>query len=388
MPKNKKSNNKKSKSKDKQNDLNVLNKKLKRSKEKLKEKEKEKEINIQINSNNKNLKCLKHLIEDSYCDYYYDSFCVFKSINEIFYLIYAKKNRSIIFYDLKENKIIIEIKKAHKKYIKSFRHYLDKINKRDLLISITGSSCNIKLWNINNYECLANIKKINKISLKSACFLNDNNNIYIITNNSSCHDCSISEPIKIFDVNGNKVKEINDIKEETYYIDIYYDNQSDKKYIITANNGYSISYDYNQNKIYNKYCSNDNEKFKNNTIINHHCVIVSNTKEIVKLIESNSVDDDFIRIWNFHSGNLLNKIKIIEFPNCMYLWNNNYLLIGCFAQTITILDLNDEKIVKKLKVEQGPQTIKKFVHPQFGECLLTQCEDKGPISLLITNKIK
>ena len=280
----------------------------------------------------------------------------------------------------------MEIKKAHKKYIKSFRHYLDEINKRDLLLSMTGSSYNIKLWNINNYECLANIKKVNRIGLRSACFLNDNNNIYIVTNNSLCCDCNRLEPIKIFNLNGNKVKEINDIKEETFYIDIYYDNQSSKNYIITANQGYSISYDYNEKKIYHKYCNNDNVKFSNNTIINHHCVTISNKNEIVKLIESNSVDDNFVRIWNFHSGILLNKIQIAEFPNCMQLWNNNFLLIGCYAQTIKVLDLNDEKIVKSLKVECGPQNIKKFIHPIFGECLLSQSEDKGPISLFIIKK--
>jgi len=44
--------------------------------------------------------------------------------------------------------------KMHKQYITNLRHYLNNINKRDLIISISAQSNNIKLWNLNNYECL------------------------------------------------------------------------------------------------------------------------------------------------------------------------------------------------------------------------------------------
>ena len=61
---------------------------------------------------------------------------------------------------------------------------------------------NIKLWNINNYECLIDIKNINKKGwMYSACFLKENNKNYIITSNYNSSDC---EFIKVFDFNGNK----------------------------------------------------------------------------------------------------------------------------------------------------------------------------------------
>ncbi len=67
------------------------------------------------------------------------------------------------------------------------------------------------MWNIYNFECLLNIEKINKKrELYSACFLNINNNIYIITSNYNWY-CK-TEPIKVFDFQGNKIKEINDSK--------------------------------------------------------------------------------------------------------------------------------------------------------------------------------
>ena len=97
----------------------------------------------------------------------------------------------------------------------------------------------------------------------------------------------------------NKIKEINDSNFTTFFIDSFYDNKYSKNYIITSNNGYIKSYDFNKNELYRKYCDNDNR--------GHFCIIINNDKKIIKLIES--VCDGNIRIWNFHSGVLLKKIK-------------------------------------------------------------------------------
>ena len=49
---------------------------------------------------------------------------MFKSINtfDILYLIYTNENKSILFFDLINNKKIIEIKNAHNKFITNFRY--------------------------------------------------------------------------------------------------------------------------------------------------------------------------------------------------------------------------------------------------------------------------
>ena len=75
---------------------------------------------------------------DKYEYYFIDNtFCVFKSINNIIYLIFANKNDSIISYNLTNFQKINEIKNAHNREIIGFRHCLDIINKRDLIISIS-----------------------------------------------------------------------------------------------------------------------------------------------------------------------------------------------------------------------------------------------------------
>ena len=150
---------------------------------------------------------------------------------------------------------------------------------------------------MNNFECLINLENVNKSGrLFSGYMLSENNTIYIIT---SCAYGN-NEYIKIFNKKSIKIKEIKESAESAYFIDFYFDINLSKNYIIVGNNGFIKSYDYDNNTIYHQY--NDNDK-------NRHCSIIINDKEeIVKLIDSSY--DGNIRIWDFHSGQLLNKIKL------------------------------------------------------------------------------
>ena len=162
---------------------------------------------IENKFNPNNIQLLNNLTKDSYSDYTLDNtFTVFNSIDNIIYLIYTNIKKSIITYNIIDNKKINEIKNAHSRDITNLRHFLDKYNKRDLIISISLSNNNLKLWDITTFECLLNLENINKSGrLFSACLLSENNANYVIT---SCAYGN-NEPIKIFDMNNIKVKEMN-----------------------------------------------------------------------------------------------------------------------------------------------------------------------------------
>jgi len=319
------------------------------------------------NLNPENIEFIIDLKIDSYCNINLDNtFNVFKSINNILYLIYTNKNKSIISYNLIDNKKIIEIKNAHNEHITNFRYYLDKINKRDLIISISKDDNNIKLWNISNFECLLDLKSIKYggCFLDSACFLNDNNQNYIITNNSSYNG---SEYIKIYDFKGNKIKEIKNSKNRTFFIDTYYDKKLYKNYIITGNFGNCKSYNYKKNKIYKIYNDNDCNC--------HDSIIINDKEEIIKLIESS--EDGNIRIWNFHSGELIKKIKVSgKSLYSIILWNNEYIFAGCEDETIKLINLKNGKVIKSLIGHNDfVITLKKVIHPIYGESLISQSND-------------
>jgi len=315
--------------------------------------------NIIINKSN-----LRNLANDCYVNEYLNNiFCVFKSINDILYLVYSTIKRSIVFYNIIDNKKIIEIKNAHNKDISNLKHFFDKIEKRDLLISISYYDNNIKLWNIINLNCLSNIRRINNNGiLYSACFLSDSNQNYFVTSNFAFGGTYV-EPIKIYDFKGNKIKEINDSNDDTYFIDIYYDKKDFKNYIITANYNYIKSYDYNQNTIYHKYY--DCESFE------HVCLIIDEKEEgIIKLIDTSK--DGNIRIWNFYSCELLNKINInIDLLFGIYLWNNDYLFFGKNNKIIKLVKLKERIIIKNIFFyDNYVVEIKMINHPIFGKCLL------------------
>ena len=350
-----------------------------------------KKSNLNINKfvNPKNIHFEKDLSHDSYSfdesdSLFTNTFIVFKSIDNIYNLIYTNKINSIISYDLINNKKIIEIRNAHLKTITNLKNYLDKNNKKDLILSVSYQDNNIKIWNNKNWEALLDIRNINRDGLlKSACFLEDNNQIYIVTSNFNYNYSFNIDPIKIFDLTGKKIKEIKKSKDVTFFIDCYYNKKCNKNYIVAGNSGNAKSYDYMENKIYCKYCDNDK------IYRVYHTVIIKDEEGIVDFIALSN--DNYIRIWNFDSGLLLKSIFIINDNILSYnmlfsicLWNNEYLFVGSSDETIKLVDINSGNIIKNISnINSVILTIKKINHPKYGECLITHGSRNGQIKLWI-----
>jgi WD40 repeat protein len=269
--------------------------------------------------------------------------------------------------------------------ITNFNHFFDDVNKIDIVMSISAENCNIKLWNLYTWEIILFLKNIYLNGcLFSACFITDNNNYnyeyncnnYIVTSNCSDN----SGLIKIYNFKGDLIKEIQDSNDKTYFIDVYYDNQYDKIYIITGNKGYVKSYDYYNNKLYKKYYDKDLSK-------SHDSVVVSDCKdndELTKLIDS--CQNGFISIWNFHSGLLLHKINIgYNYLEGICLWNENYLFVGGGDNSIKLIEIKNGLVIKSLTGHnENVLSIKKIKHKIYKECLISQGND-GIIKLWIYN---
>ena len=206
----------------------------------------------------------------------------------------------------------------------------------------------------------------------SAYLLKENNINYIITSNFLYADKKV-EPIKIFDLSGHLIKEIKDSNESTLKLHNYYDQNLSKNYIITANQNYVKSYDYTLNKIYHKYFDIKNDKF-------HSDLIIKCDESIIKLIES--CNDGYIRIWNFHSGLMLNKINMVNYKNqyCLCLRDNQYLFVACILKII-LIDYQNNKIIETLCYNDNPLTMEKVYVPKYGDCLISQGMGSQPIKI-------
>ena len=294
-----------------------------------------------------------------------NTICVFESIDKILYLIYPRNKNSIILYDLIDNKKICEIKTAHKYYITNLRHYLDKYDKKDLVISTSILDSNLKIWDINNLQCLQNFEFNGHGYLLSSCLLYEDDQRYIITGFFK------ENPIHIYDFKGNKIKEFDNGK--CFRIDTYFDNLSSKNYIIAANKGYLKSFDFKLNSLYQIYMYENEDKYENDPNIIQNNIIVLGDKKNIKLISSNTYAD--VLIWNFHSGEFIKKIKVTNkicniFGIC--LWNDKYLFVGCGDRSIKLINLINGRVIKHFyKHFREVLTIKKFYHPKYGECLIS-----------------
>ena len=102
-------------------------------------------VDINYKSDKNKIGYIYELTKDSYgFSNLNNIFTVFESINNILYLIYTNRYNSIIAFDIIYNKKIITIINAHNELITNYRHYLDEINKRDLVLPLSNYDSNIK----------------------------------------------------------------------------------------------------------------------------------------------------------------------------------------------------------------------------------------------------
>ena len=301
-----------------------------------------------------------------------NSFAIFKSINNNLYLIHSNYEKSIISYDLINLNLISEIKNAHNAPISNLKYYFDEIVKRDLIMSISCDDNNIKIWNWKNWECILNLMGVNKTGdLYFATILRENNNNYIITSNRNKE--GEPENIKIFNFKGEKIDELKNSNENTLFLDSYYDSILSKNFILTANFGHVKSYDFSKNELYHEYNDNDNR--------GHYSIIIKNIDNIIKLIES--CTDGNIRIWNFHSGMLIIKIRGSDKGlRGICLWDDNFLFAGSDDKTFKLIDIKNKSVPKVFNGHDNKViTLKSIIHPKFGKCLITQAFQRDKIKI-------
>ena len=329
----------------------------------------------------------KNLTYDAFTYYNYtNTFLIFNSINNNkLFLVFTTQEKNVKIYDIIDKKLVLEIRNSTEdnKQITNFRHFYDEYNKRDLIMFIIGIKNCIKIWDAYNWECILELKNIYKEgNIYSSLILNDNikNDLYIITSN--CTLFKDSQPLKIYDLKGNFIKDIPDSNSKTFFLDIFHDIRHSKKYIISVNKEFVKSFDYEKNCCYKKYSDKPEGKKINFDGFFYSSVIkFFDDNDFIQLIVSG--DDGFIRIWDFHEGNLIKKIETDK--NCIYslcLWNNDYLFGAGEDGRIKLIDLNAGVIINEIKGHNKMVcTIKKLIHPIYGECLVSQGFRKDQIIL-------
>ena len=302
------------------------------------------------------------------------NFCVFKSINNIYHLIYKNNLNYIISYDLTNSQKLSQIKFTNFDF-DEIKHFLDKINKRDLIFFYNFDT--IRIFNAADWTCMAQIKEnINEINRRmpgvvyiikafdkrnggiNACLFENNKKNYILTSYLN------SQYFKFWELNGHKIKDIKTPNDKNIIIETY------NFFIISGNYNCCTSYNFNT-KIFKKYKviknGNNNYKFLN-------LVVYKDKKGILKLIakaQQSHIDKYSIFIWNINSGDIINKtdFSIIQFDSGFNLWNENYLIFGV-GQKFRIYNLFKEQFTQDIQIKDNIYYFKIINHPKFGKCII------------------
>ena len=299
-------------------------------------------------------------------------FCAFKSYSNESFIVWGTTLYSIEFFDLEKNKIINTIKNAHINTIYTCRHYPDKKNKLDYIIT-SSYDRNVKIWNVKDFTSKLIIYNGHTSNyIYSACMLfeEDENRNYIIT---SCPN----DFMKIWDFSAKLVAKIGHMDENTYFVDTYYDNKNKKNYILNGNYCDVKSYDFKSGEVYKRY--------KGTPQSWHMSAIVYESNEQQILIESDG--NGYIRMWEFHKANLIKSFFTNYLVNLrgICLWNEKYLFAGASDHQIKLFDLINGKYVKFYKEHYSSVcTLDKIKSNKFGECLVSQGLD-GKIKIWSAN---
>ena len=299
------------------------------------------EINIDIDDfNPQNLTCVKQICNNfgNPTDYVCDGVCFFISRNDEYVLGYIDNEyKSIIFYDINNNKELKKFNSAHDGYTIYTIKYYD-YSKYDMILSSSQYSL-VKIWNFNESTKILNISSIfydnysSYYIVYSSCIIFNKNNFNIF-----CVTADNSDYIRMYnsDNNGNLDKNIgNNI--QRYYIDSC--ELDEKKYLIVGG--------YQGVEVYNYPDLNQYHYFKedNNSQYHYYAKIVE-TNHGYNLIEVGSFNT--INIWDFIDKKLISKIKPDTNNNLkgFVVINNEYLFIGSQDKSIKEFDIENKTLVK------------------------------------------
>lgn len=228
----------------------------------------------------------------------------------------------------------------------------------------------MKLWSIINWKCLTVITDTNSeygYSF-SSIFFNEQgtNNNYIIT--SSIMD---DDPIKIWDLKSNFLGEINGSKGSiTNFIESYDDEKMRQSYILSANENYCESFNFQKRTSYKKYQDKDSKS-------SHYSLIVSENKDSTTLIECSDEKDYQIRVWDFHSAELLKKIGVGNGIKSICKWKEDYIIGAGNDNSIKLINNQNGNVENYFAEQEGSLIcVRKICLKNLGECLLSFGNDR------------
>ena len=325
-----------------------------------------------------NYKIIKNITE--YSSGYFDldyQFAVFKTIDNLYLLVYFNNDNDILCYNIIKNINKKVIKNAHSKQIKCIKHFYNHSQKRNLIFTSSRDN-KIKIFNVNkNFELILTINNIERKISSYGNYYNINcvelfeykKEMYIIASNYEDLDFKLYS----FKNNGQLISNVQH-KIEINCVYFYFDKKRNIPYIIFSGNKYYISsFKFLTLTLYKIYSDYDKNYYNISVKIRRMY-----SKNLLFVAAGGS-----IKIFNFDTANIIYNIhdNLYKSLNSICIWNKNFLLAGGNDKSIHLIDIKDGKHIKSLySFKDRITTIKKIYIKDYGEYFFVHTED-GEINL-------
>lgn len=298
-------------------------------------------------------------------------FTCFKSYNEEYVVVWGTPTYNIEAYDLTLEKVIIQ-KVAHFSTIFSTRHYQDKRNKIDMIVSSSYDKC-VKVWNFNEkLKLIINISNAhNGYYIYSACLL-----IHEVENTTYVISSAPNEYMKLWNLQGKSLGDFGVTNQSTYFVSTYYDIKNKKYYIINANSADVKVYNFQGLTLY--------KTFKGTPSTWHMSAHVIEKQDKTILIESDGTGT--VRSWDFNTGEVLSTVSSAGVNlRGLCIWNEKYVISSGSDHNVKIYDIESLKQTKNLSGHTSTVcSVMKIYTPKLGECLISHGLD-GKLKLWVNS---
>ena len=306
-----------------------------------------------------------------------DTFEIFVSFKDnMEYLVSPNRNNyNLDVINIVENKIIVS-RKGHKNTISSIRYFINIYdNFEEYLVSADKDNI-VFVWDVtNNYIIKYKINTNYKDDIYSCLMVFNASNTganILVTSSYNSKGKEENASTKLYSMSdGEFLKYIPITNEDSvYYLLSWFNKKNSKHYIIqfcymkiTINN-------LLEDEIYAILVQEPEE--------NHFCGFIEH-REKTDLLYSSS-NNGYINVWDLYKKELYNVIDTGEYLLCyMIQWNEKFIIVAdCNNKSFKIVDIEKNEVVKNIGGQHKKEVIcvKKFIHPLFGESLLTADCDK------------
>lgn len=291
--------------------------------------------------NPKNFKLYKTISSDLFNENFYNNrACIFNSFkDDNIYIVFGVTSLNLECYDFIKDKKYIIINNLHRKSFESCRHFFDKTNSRDLIIT-TSFDSHVKIINFmkENSDIIIDLFFASDFGLiiNTAYFIN--NKIIVPISNKE------NGIIELYSMNS---KLIGKIKDAGFILGLstFYWKKIKKYFIIIANMEGVFAYNESDLTLYKKFIPSFENYF-----IKGICesIIIEKNNNIILI--SPCFYKNRLFFWDFKNGCLINKMKLDSGISDICLWDNEHIFASYnnfISPKFILINTKINKIEKK-----------------------------------------